>query len=110
MRTNNTNSFAVPAESYFACSELATVAEKELSAFLHAVSELFGPEQALLASEDWLEELELLDWPVEHPPGSALLPWRQLSIKAATRLANRVGLLRIVTPLPVEVHDVLRQF
>jgi hypothetical protein len=39
------------------------LAERELSAFIAAVTELFGPEQARTSTEDWLEELELMDSP-----------------------------------------------
>ena len=37
------------------------IAEGELSAFISAVTQLFGPEQARLAAEDWLDESELAD-------------------------------------------------
>jgi hypothetical protein len=36
-------------------------AERELSAFLAAVKELFGPEQASISQKDWLDEAELND-------------------------------------------------
>ena len=65
------------------------VAEKELAAFAGAVTELFGAEQARRAVEDWMEELELSDWPT----GSALPDCRQVTIAAAARLANRVNSL-----------------
>ena len=48
------------------CSELAdrllVVAEKELPAFVRAVEEIFGVEQACVSTMDWIEELELIDW------------------------------------------------
>jgi hypothetical protein len=34
--------------------------DSELSAFIGAVTELFGPEQAGLSAEDWLDESELM--------------------------------------------------
>lgn len=34
------------------------MAERELAAFISAATELFGPEQARLSAEDWLEESE----------------------------------------------------
>src|ERR1017187_7786970 len=37
------------------------IAEGELSAFISAVTQLFGPEQARLTAEDWLEEAEVVD-------------------------------------------------
>ena len=39
------------------------VAERELSAFIGAVTQLFGPEEATLSAEDWLDESELVDTP-----------------------------------------------
>ena len=40
---------------------LMTMAERELGAFISAVTELFGTEQARLAAEDWLDELLLME-------------------------------------------------
>jgi hypothetical protein len=34
------------------CADLLTMAERELSAFFNAVTQLFGPEQAELSTED----------------------------------------------------------
>ena len=42
-------------------ADLMVIAERELGAFIRAVTELFGPEQARLAAEDWGDELELMD-------------------------------------------------
>src|SRR6266478_3455051 len=42
-------------------ADLMVIAERELGAFIRAVTELFGPEQARLAAEDWVDELELMD-------------------------------------------------
>ena len=39
------------------------VAERELSAFISVVTELFGPEQTRLSTEDWLNESDLIDSP-----------------------------------------------
>jgi hypothetical protein len=66
------------------CAELMVSAERELPAFVGAVAELFGPEQATLAAKDWLQQLGVM----------AVLPaspreWRVLSIEASTRLARR---------------------
>ena len=41
------------------------MAERELSAFMLAVTELFGPEQARLSAEDWLDESETNGQPAE---------------------------------------------
>ena len=38
-------------------AKLMTMAERELGAFISAVTELFSSEQARLAAEDWLDEL-----------------------------------------------------
>jgi hypothetical protein len=63
-------------------------AERELAAFTGAVKELFGPEQARLAAEDWLDESELID----SPPRSTSREWRAVSVAAAARLANRLNI------------------
>ncbi len=61
--------------------------ERELSAFIRAVTELFGPEQARLSAEDWLEEAELMD----SPPRSTSRDWRAVTIAASAKLANRLS-------------------
>ncbi|HTT19744.1 MAG TPA: hypothetical protein VMG82_12390 [Candidatus Sulfotelmatobacter sp.] len=38
------------------CADLMTMAERELSAFFRAVTQLFGSEQAELSAKDWLQE------------------------------------------------------
>jgi hypothetical protein len=68
------------------CAELMIRAERELSALFSAVAVLFGPEQAALAANDWLQQWEVM----------AVLPaspreWRVLCIEASTRLARRVN-------------------
>jgi hypothetical protein len=62
------------------------VAERELSAFMSAVADLFGPEQARLSAEDWLDESELMD----SPPRSTSRDWRAVTVAASARLANRL--------------------
>jgi hypothetical protein len=57
------------------------MAERELSAFFAAVETLFGPEQANISAEDWIDATEQLlgpnqptnrDWSqVVHQPGQA---------------------------------------
>ena len=76
-------------------TEQEHLAERELSAFVAAVKELFGPEQAELSTEDWLEESDLID----SPPISISRDWRSVTIAASARLANRLNLLhqQIVT-------------
>ena len=63
------------------------MAERQLGAFLHVVTELYGPEEANLAAEDWLEELELLD----RIPGPTEPEWRLLTIAASNLLSQRVN-------------------
>jgi hypothetical protein len=65
----------------------AHLAERELCSFAAAVTALYGPEQARLSAEDWLEESELVD----SPPGSEARNWRAVTIAASARLANRVN-------------------
>ena len=69
------------------CEEQAHLAERELSAFISAVMELFGPDQAKLSAVDWLDELELMD----SQPGTTNRRWRAVTIAASTRLANRLN-------------------
>jgi hypothetical protein len=63
------------------------IAERELSAFIRAVTQLFGPEEAKLSAEDWLDESELMD----SPPRSTSRNWRAVTIAASARLANRLA-------------------
>lgn len=62
------------------------LAERELSSFMAAVSELYGPEQARISAEDWLDESDLMG----SPPRSELRNWRAVTISASARLAKRV--------------------
>jgi hypothetical protein len=61
------------------------LAERELSAFVTAVHQLFGAEQAWRAAGGWIEELERTDWPKEAP----VIDWRKVTIAAAGRLVDR---------------------
>jgi hypothetical protein len=67
------------------CEDQIKMAERELSAFIRAVTELFGPEQARLSTVDWLDELELMD----RPPRATSRDWRAVTLAASARLANR---------------------
>jgi alkylhydroperoxidase/carboxymuconolactone decarboxylase family protein YurZ len=62
------------------------MAERELSAFFNAITQLFGSEQAELAAEDWLQELIEID----GLPASTR-EWRFISAKVSTRLARRLS-------------------
>ena len=61
------------------------LAERELSAFVTAVHQLLGGEQAWQAGDIWIEELERTDWPSEAP----VIDWRKVTIAAAGRLVDR---------------------
>jgi len=67
------------------CEDQINMGERELSAFIRAVTELFGPEQAGLSTEDWLDESELMD----RPPRNTGRDWRAVTVAASARLANR---------------------
>ena len=68
------------------CSDLMTMAERELSAFFNAVTQLFGSEQAEASAEDWLQELiEIDDLPVSSRER------RLITAKVSTRLASQVN-------------------
>ena len=62
------------------------LAERELTSFILAVDECFGPEQARLSADDWLDECELMD----SPPRCCDRNWRAVTIAASARLANRL--------------------
>jgi len=66
------------------------IAGRELSAFIRAVTQLFGPEDAKLSAEDWLDESELMD----SPHRATSKEWRAVTIAASARLANRETLVR----------------
>jgi hypothetical protein len=68
------------------CADLMTMAERELSAFFNAVTQLFGSEQAKLSAEDWLHELIEID----GLPTSAR-EWRLITAEVSTRLPSGVN-------------------
>jgi hypothetical protein len=63
------------------------IAERELFSFIGAVTQLYGPEEAKLSAEDWLEESESID----SIPRSTSRNWRAVTIAASARLANRLA-------------------
>jgi len=67
-------------------AKLIASAERELSAFFSAVGELFGPEEAAHAANDWLQQLKAMKT-LADSPGQL----RLLSISAAAKLAKRVN-------------------
>jgi hypothetical protein len=66
------------------CEDEIYVAERELAAFIGAVTQLFGPEQARLSAEDWLDESGLMD----SSQRSTSRDWRAVTVAASVRLAN----------------------
>jgi hypothetical protein len=83
------------------------MAERELAAFMRAVTELFGAEQARLSAEDWLDESGSKD----SPPRSTTQDWRAVTVAAAARLAKRLGLLlhhrtQLAAPIDTKVSPI----
>jgi hypothetical protein len=68
-------------------SDLTAAAERELGAFVSAVTDLYGGAQARLAAEDWILALEMMDVAPELPSHV----WRTLTIISASRLAERLN-------------------
>jgi len=68
-------------------ADLMVIAERELGAFIRAVTELLGPEQARLAAEDWVHELELMD----ALPGPTRREWESVTVAASIQLARRLN-------------------
>jgi hypothetical protein len=70
------------------CADLMTMAERELAAFFHAVTQSFGSEQAEISAEHWLHELVEID----GLPSSAR-EWRLITARVSTRLPGGVNAL-----------------
>jgi hypothetical protein len=68
------------------CGKFLTPGERELSAFIKAVSQIFGVEQAQISAEDWLAQLVEIN---ELPASTR--EWRLITAKASMQLANRVS-------------------
>jgi hypothetical protein len=67
-------------------AELIMTAESELAAFYEAVFKRYGAKEARMAAQDWIEEVETMDW-----PGDGALPhWRYVTIVAADCLTSRI--------------------
>lgn len=66
------------------CADLMIMAERELAAFLGAVTELYGAEQAEVAAEVWLHELQAMN----SLPGATTGDWRAVTVAALSRLTN----------------------
>ena len=65
-------------------AQALALAERELCAFVAAVTELFGVEQGRKAAINWIEELERTDW----PSGASVIDWRKVTIATAVRLVR----------------------
>jgi hypothetical protein len=82
------------------CADQMHLAERELASFIGAVKELFGPEQAQLSADDWLDEAELMS--SQSRPTSR--DWRAVTVEASARLASRLALAGStdtnVSPIP----------
>jgi hypothetical protein len=68
------------------CADLMSMAERELSAFFSAITQLYGSEQAELSAEDWLHELIEID----GLPASTR-EWRLITAKVSTQLPAGVN-------------------
>ena len=66
---------------------LADMAQRELGAFMSAVTEVYGSEEAIRSADDWLKEFEA----THQPPNLRTRYWRQITIVAAEQLANRLS-------------------
>ena len=83
------------------CGNPMTMAERELSAFFGAVTELFGSEQAVASAEDWLRELMA----GQELPASTR-HWRMLTIKAAATACQSSERFRhLKSPQTLECSD-----
>jgi len=67
-------------------AEIHAKAQRELAAFYWAVSAIYGPEEAMRAALDWIEELARIEKPASGPDPI----WRQTTIAAAGGVASRV--------------------
>jgi hypothetical protein len=68
-------------------ADLIVIAERELGAFIRAVTELYGPEQARLAADAWIDELELM----YALPGPTRRDWGEVTVAASAQLARRLN-------------------
>ena len=88
---NENNEYPMDDHKLFSDStyqEHTRLAERELSSFVRAVTELHGPRQARLSAKDWLDESDSVD----IPPFSTERNWRAVTIAASVRLAKRLSL------------------
>lgn len=63
------------------------MAERELGEFMNIIRDLYGPEQATISVEDWLDELESMGL---IPGSTTTHKWRSITIAASVGLAKRL--------------------
>ena len=80
----NNESIGVADQEGQSMAQQLALAERELSAFVTAVHQLFGAEQSWKAGNIWIEELERMDRRSEAP----VIDWRKVTIAAAGRLVD----------------------
>ena len=68
------------------CDHLAITGECEFNEFVRLVAELFGPEQATLSAEDWLNEVASK----HNLPAPLSIEWRLVTVAALARLTIRL--------------------
>jgi hypothetical protein len=73
------------------CDALVIEAQREFGAFVTAVMSLYGPELARRAGNHWLDVLESS----ETMPMPVSLPYRSVTVQAASRLARTVPALLV---------------
>jgi hypothetical protein len=73
------------------CEDQMRMAERELASFVQAVTELFGPDQARLSAEEWVEEAESMD----ASPQPTRRDWQSVTVAASFRLAKRVNIASV---------------
>lgn len=83
-------------ETDMPCTELVVLGERELAAFVRSITELFGADQARMATEDWFEAIALLDCHTSRPSHS----WRFVSIAALTHFLDRAAQQRLLKAAP----------
>jgi hypothetical protein len=81
------------------------MAERELTAFVVAVTELFGSEQARLSAEEWVDALVSM----KSLCGSKSRDWRAVTIAISARLTSRLSasspLIKSVIPADLNCYS-----
>ncbi len=68
------------------CADLVSSGERELAAFISAVKDLYGAEQARLAAKEWIGAIPLIDCYSTSPART----WRMVTITVMTRLLDEL--------------------